>query len=101
MAEDQRTFARRITLGVMGVPVVIGTGILAWVRARVRRITTVVLWPLQAQTRHKLPTRSCPAHLMPKSGPTFKHHQHEPTSPVSHSLFAGLRSIVALFFEIT
>lgn len=30
MAEDQRTFARRITLGVMGVPVVIGTGIVAW-----------------------------------------------------------------------
>jgi len=30
MAEDQRTFARRITLGVMGVPVVIGTGIVGW-----------------------------------------------------------------------
>lgn len=30
MAEDQRTFARRITIAVMGVPVVIGTGIVGF-----------------------------------------------------------------------
>lgn len=30
MEEGQRTFARKVTIGVMGVPVIIGTAIVGW-----------------------------------------------------------------------